>query len=110
MAGSKIASKQACGLDFHDQKNEEHLDELIQFKLKHQLDNHVSNSIKLKLTEENSEYVQFNAADPVIEFWRGENRFYFTPVMICKKPVKTVGLGDAISSIGLVYSLFNHPT
>ncbi len=108
MAGSKIASKQACGFEFHDERSEEGLDELIQLKLKYELDEDVSEGIKLRFTGENSGFVQFNTANPVIEFWRGENRFYFTPVLICKQPVKTVGLGDAISSIGLVYNLFNH--
>ncbi|XP_042198960.1 ADP-dependent glucokinase isoform X2 [Callorhinchus milii] len=42
--------------------------------------------------------------DPV-HMWQRENiSFYFTPVLICKHPIRTVGLGDAISAEGLLYS------
>jgi len=30
--------------------------------------------------------------------------YFLSPVLVCKKPTKTVGLGDTISSIGLLYS------
>ena len=32
-------------------------------------------------------------------------RFTFSPVLVCKKPKKTVGLGDSISATALAYSL-----
>jgi hypothetical protein len=32
--------------------------------------------------------------------------YWIAPVMVCKKPVGTVGLGDAISSMGLMYSKY----
>jgi ADP-dependent glucokinase len=36
----------------------------------------------------------------------GEYYFVFSPVLVCRQPVKTVGLGDAISATGLMYSQF----
>lgn len=32
-------------------------------------------------------------------------RFYYTPVVVCKSPVQTVGLGDSISASALSYTL-----
>ncbi|RUS71928.1 hypothetical protein EGW08_020303 [Elysia chlorotica] len=37
--------------------------------------------------------------------WEKDNvRFVLSPVLVCKKPMKTVGLGDAISATGLMFS------
>lgn len=105
MAGSKIASKQAAGLNFHDSHNEQDIEALFQFKMNHDLDE--NNQIQFKIGPTN-ESVRFDPARPVIEFRRSDNKFFFTPVLVCKEPQKTVGLGDAISSIGLVYSVFKH--
>jgi len=33
--------------------------------------------------------------------------FWIAPVMVCKNPVMTVGLGDAISTMGLMYHTFD---
>jgi ADP-dependent glucokinase len=49
-----------------------------------------------------------NSTNPIIKFERNSIKFYITPVLVCKMPLKTVGLGDAISSTGLFYSLFNN--
>ena len=104
MAGSKIASKQASGFEFNNEENETTLDERLSFQIKHQLDQH--QNIEFKISR--SHTVAFNTSHPVIEFQRGTNlNFFFTPVLVCKKPTKTVGLGDAISSTGLIYSSFN---
>ena len=35
-----------------------------------------------------------------------ELQFYLAPVLVCRQPKRTVGLGDAISSTGLLYSGF----
>ena len=40
------------------------------------------------------------------EWLRDGIRYHFSPVLVCNNPRKTVGLGDAISSLGLVYSRF----
>jgi len=38
--------------------------------------------------------------------WENKDINYFlSPVLVCRKPTKTVGLGDTISSMGLLYSL-----
>ena len=64
--------------------------------------------IQFKFSNDNNLNFEFDSTNPVSEFNRSDNRFYFTPVLICKNPIKTVGLGDAISSIGLAYSWLNH--
>jgi len=34
-----------------------------------------------------------------------EAEFWISPILVCKFPKKTVGLGDSISAAGLAYSL-----
>ncbi|XP_075392144.1 ADP-dependent glucokinase isoform X1 [Tenrec ecaudatus] len=48
--------------------------------------------------------ITVNPSKPVVEWHREGVSFYFTPVLVCKDPVRTVGLGDAISAEGLFYS------
>ena len=43
---------------------------------------------------------------PVVEFEYEGFEFAFSPVLVCKKPRRTVGLGDAISATGLLYSQY----
>ncbi|XP_068129709.1 ADP-dependent glucokinase [Hyperolius riggenbachi] len=45
-----------------------------------------------------------SAKEPVAVWHKGGVSFHFTPVLICKDPVRTVGLGDAISAEGLLFS------
>ncbi|KAM5170252.1 ADP-dependent glucokinase isoform 2-T2 [Mantella aurantiaca] len=45
-----------------------------------------------------------SAKEPVAVWSKGGVTFHFTPVLICKEPVRTVGLGDAISAEGLLFS------
>lgn len=103
MAGAKVASKQAGGLDFNDHQNEHDLDKLVEFKT-----NYDKQDDGIKFQIEKNQYATFNPDSPIIKFSRNNINFHLTPVLVCKKPVKTVGLGDAISSIGLLYSMFNH--
>lgn len=49
----------------------------------------------------------FSHSEPVMSFTHESLEFSFSPVLVCKKPLKTVGLGDAISATGLLYSTFN---
>jgi len=51
-----------------------------------------------KLTLEKSGPPLYFVSYSSVEFW-------IAPVLVCKRPKKTVGLGDAISSTGLAYSL-----
>ncbi|XP_047396399.1 ADP-dependent glucokinase isoform X3 [Sciurus carolinensis] len=48
--------------------------------------------------------ITLNPNKPVVEWHREGISFYFTPVLVCKDPIRTVGLGDAISAEGLFYS------
>eukprot|EP00117_Sycon_ciliatum_P015964 scpid66803/ scgid15597/ ADP-dependent glucokinase len=41
---------------------------------------------------------------PVSTWQRDGINFYLSPVLVCRRPLKTVGLGDAISATGLLYS------
>ncbi|KAF7656832.1 hypothetical protein LDENG_00035820, partial [Lucifuga dentata] len=88
MAGARVASSQACGLQFVD---------ISKVELKAPLEfysSHHEPKVKLSL----------NPAEPVTVWRRGNVTFYLTPVLVCKQPLRTVGLGDAISAEGLVYS------
>lgn len=92
MAGARIAGLQACDTDTFNS---------YEFKLLNPEEFHVSRTdISL------SKKVVFSRAG-YIEWSRNGIHYYFSPVLVCNNPVKTVGLGDAISSIGLVYSRFN---
>ncbi|KAF7237771.1 ADP-dependent glucokinase [Varanus komodoensis] len=48
--------------------------------------------------------VSLNPSEPVSEWHREGITFHYTPVLVCKDPLRTVGLGDAISAEGLLYS------
>ncbi len=96
------ASKQAYGLDFEDENNEKDFDQFVEIKLNYKTN--TNQNIFLKIDE--NEYTSLNISNPVTEFRRGKINFFLSPVLVCKKPLKTVGLGDAISSVGLLYSCF----
>jgi ADP-dependent phosphofructokinase/glucokinase len=48
---------------------------------------------------------KFDASSPINKFEDEKNGlvFYVVPVGVCRKPGKTVGLGDAISASGLLH-------
>jgi len=51
--------------------------------------------------------------DPTTVFteWTSDHaRYYLAPVLVCNNPTKTVGLGDAISSMGLLHATFSRDT
>uniref|UniRef100_A0A6B2L6Q5 ADP-dependent glucokinase n=1 Tax=Arcella intermedia TaxID=1963864 RepID=A0A6B2L6Q5_9EUKA len=52
-------------------------------------------------------FVPFSSETSTLEavrFWEEQGiEFYLSPVLVCKSPKKTVGLGDAISATGLLY-------
>ncbi|XP_005098113.1 ADP-dependent glucokinase [Aplysia californica] len=50
---------------------------------------------------------ELDPRSPVMQWQKDGYMFVFSPVLVCKRPVKTVGLGDAISATGLVYSQFS---
>ncbi|KAM9352027.1 ADP-dependent glucokinase [Symphorus nematophorus] len=88
MAGARVASSQACGLQSVD---------VSKVELKAPREFHSSHT-------EPQEKLSLNPAEPVSVWHRGNVTFHMTPVLVCKQPLRTVGLGDAISAEGLVYS------
>ncbi|RDD45185.1 ADP-dependent glucokinase [Trichoplax sp. H2] len=48
----------------------------------------------------------YDPRKPVSKWSRGSIDMFLSPVLVCKKPRETVGLGDAISGTGLLYSKF----
>lgn len=64
-------------------------------------------SEKISIKYDDNEVIEIDLAQPVIELKRGSIKFQMTPVLVCKNPKRTVGLGDSISSVGLVYSCNN---
>ncbi|GAA6215262.1 ADP-dependent glucokinase isoform X2 [Lates japonicus] len=88
MAGARVASSQACGLQSVD---------VSKVELKAPVEFYSSQF-------EPREELSLNPAEPVTVWHRGSVTFHLTPVLVCKQPLRTVGLGDAISAEGLVYS------
>lgn len=88
IAGARVASSQACGLQSVD---------VSKVELKAPLEFHSSHT-------EPREKLSLNPAEPVAVWHRGNVTFHLTPVLVCKQPLRTVGLGDAISAEGLIYS------
>ena len=43
---------------------------------------------------------------PIASWMRNEIVFIYTPVLVCKLPLHTVGLEDAISASALLYSQY----
>lgn len=85
-AGTSIAGKQACDVQ---NLNSSIVDLKIPRKFKA-----FSNDYERK----------FDAKNPVISWKTGEFEFSLSPVLVCKDPQKTVGLGDSISATGLMFS------
>ncbi|XP_077173625.1 ADP-dependent glucokinase isoform X2 [Paroedura picta] len=54
-----------------------------------------------------STVIALNPSEPVSEWHRDGISFHYTPVLVCRDPLRTVGLGDAISAEGLLYSEFS---
>ncbi|KAL8581110.1 hypothetical protein ACOMHN_033558 [Nucella lapillus] len=88
MAGARIAGLQACGIPSLDSELAD-----LRIPLQFQL-----------FSGDQQRY--FDASRPVYSWSIGEFDFVFSPVLVCKQPVKTVGLGDAISATGLMFSKF----
>ncbi|XP_029524536.2 ADP-dependent glucokinase isoform X1 [Oncorhynchus nerka] len=87
-AGARVASIQACGLQSIDASK---------VVLRAPLEFHSSHG-------ELREKLSLNPTEPVTVWHRGNVTFHLAPVLVCKQPLRTVGLGDAISAEGLVYS------
>ncbi|KAK7116406.1 hypothetical protein V1264_002092 [Littorina saxatilis] len=89
MAGTRVAGHQACDT----KESNPHFVDLripLEFKL-------YSGDVQRK----------FDPHNPAFTWTMGEFYFVFSPVLVCKHPLKTVGLGDAISATGLMFSEFS---
>ena len=91
MAGTREAGLQACNMNTFNS---------TAFKILLPQHFHVSSS-----DPELSNYL-LTAKDGWAEWYRGNVMYYLSPVLVCKNPFKTVGLGDAISASGLLHSQF----
>ncbi|XP_029009261.1 ADP-dependent glucokinase isoform X2 [Betta splendens] len=88
LAGARVASTQACGSRSVD---------ISKVVLKAPLEFFSSHT-------EPREKLTLNPAEPVAVWRHGNVTFHLSPVLVCKQPLRTVGLGDAISAEGLMYS------
>ncbi|XP_013090269.2 ADP-dependent glucokinase-like isoform X1 [Biomphalaria glabrata] len=88
-AGAQVAGLQACNIAKMDEN-------LVMLKI----------PLKFKLFTGDVEK-EFDPHNPVITWKKDNYYFVFSPVLVCKHPVKTVGLGDAISATGLMFSEFH---
>ncbi|XP_052101282.1 ADP-dependent glucokinase-like [Mytilus californianus] len=64
----------------------------------------IPKTFKLFTGDGDREFDEFN---PVLSWELEGYKFVFSPVLVCINPLRTVGLGDAISSTGLMYSEYN---
>lgn len=87
-AGARVASTQACGVRAVDPAAVE-LRAPTRFRGSH---------------DDDDPLLTLDPARPVTVWSRGNVTFHLSPVLVCKRPLRTVGLGDAISAEGLVYS------
>ena len=87
-AGAYAAGRQACDHKFEPDQ--------LEMRLSPQLKFYSGATVK-----------QFEPDKPVSEFTHKGYSFAFSPVLVCMNPEKTVGLGDAISATGLLYSEFS---
>ncbi|KAM4037830.1 ADP-dependent glucokinase isoform 2-T2 [Anomaloglossus baeobatrachus] len=87
-AGARVAGTQACASETIDP---------ARVMLKSPLEFSTSQT-------ETGYTARISAKEPVAVWKSGGVTFHFTPVLICKDPIRTVGLGDAISAEGLLFS------
>lgn len=93
LAGTRIAALQACDLKHFDP---------TKFELRIPL------NISLSASDDNlsRRVAHITPESPVASWERDGVEYVMTPVLVCKTPLKTVGLGDAISAMGLLHSEF----
>lgn len=95
-AGARITSTQSCGdPTIQPGKVEMRLGQTFAL---------TNGGLPSELKNKPSASVRFDPKKPVTNWTAGKINFHLTPVLVCKKPVKTVGLGDAISAMGLLFS------
>ncbi|KAF3830675.1 hypothetical protein GH733_004494 [Mirounga leonina] len=87
-AGARVAGTQACATEAIDANR-------VSLRAPHEF---------MTSHSEVGSRIVINPNEPVAEWHREGISFHFTPVLVCKDPIRTVGLGDAISAEGLFYS------
>jgi len=92
-AGSRSASRQACD-------KEEVTTSELELRTPEYFARSVQNWYLRRVL------VKRDEANPVIQWKHNQLEFSFTAVLVCKKPKRTVGLGDCISATGLQHSRF----
>ncbi|VDM44866.1 unnamed protein product [Toxocara canis] len=90
-AGAKVAGRQACQMTGSD-TNADNLE--------------LRSSMSFLLDKEVGKSYSFEPQKPIASWMRKDVVFIFTPVLVCKFPTRTVGVDDAISATGLIYSQF----
>lgn len=94
-AGARAASTQSCG------------DTSVQVK---NVDLHLGKTIILSAggtpshASLHENVRQLDYSNPVLSWKLANVNYYLTPILVCKSPIKTVGLGDQISSAGLLHA------
>ncbi|XP_023693967.1 ADP-dependent glucokinase isoform X1 [Paramormyrops kingsleyae] len=88
-AGARVASTQACGVQQVDASR---------VRLRAPLRFHGSHA-------EPGESLALDPRRPVTVWHRRNVTFHLSPVLVCQQPLRTVGLGDAISAEGLLFSV-----
>lgn len=94
-AASLVASQRACASGLLTE-------ELFDLPFPRSFSLHVADGNDEPLAQE----LRFNPEDPVVTWQRDGINYALVPVLVCRKPVKTVGLGDAISASGLLHTPF----
>jgi len=90
-AGAKIAGRQSCNLE-HSRGESDLLE--------------IRTSSRTLLDKHQDKVYEFDQHNPIASWMRNEIVFIYTPVLVCKLPLHTVGLEDAISASALLYSQF----
>jgi len=88
-AGALTAFRESCGTE--------------------RIDSHSADLIvaySFALDKELGRVYTFNAHSPMTSWMRSDVVFIFTPVLVCKNPVKSTGIDDAIAGTALLYSQY----
>lgn len=94
LAGARVAGLQACDAD-----------EFTPGKFEFRVSLNFSLSSTDPKLSKSVEHITPNT--PMASWLRRGVVYSLSPVLVCKNPLKTVGLGDAISALGLLYSEFS---
>ena len=90
-AGAKVAGRHSCNIG-NDRFDHDKLE--------------VRSSSTILLDKHIDKVYQFDQHNPLASWMRNDIVFIFTPALVCKYPVHTVGVDDALSATSLLYSQF----